>query len=41
MKKNNLHLFNSNLNNKYKSAPFFTRNNDSGEVRSYPTVSKE
>lgn len=42
MKKNtNLNLFNTNLNNKFKSIPFKPRSNDLGEVRYLPPVSKE
>ncbi len=42
MKKNtSLNLFNSSLNNKFKSIPFKTRSNDLGEVRYLPPVSKE
>lgn len=44
MKKNtniNLNLFNSNLNNNYKSIPFNTRYNDTGEIKYLPPVSKE
>jgi len=41
MKNNNLHLFNSNLNNKYKSIPFNIRSSDSGEIKYLPPVSKE
>lgn len=44
MKKNtniNLNLFNSNLNNNYKSIPLNTRYNDIGEIKYLPPVSKE
>jgi hypothetical protein len=41
MKKSYLDIFNSNLNNKYKSIPLKTRSSDMGEIKYLPPVSKE
>ncbi len=41
MERKNLHIFNSNLNNKFKFIPFTTRLNDSGKIKYLPPVSKE
>ena len=37
----NTYIFNSNLNNKYKTIPFNIRSSDLGEVKYMPPVSKE
>lgn len=41
MRKNNLHIFNSNLNNKFKLIPLKTKLNDTGKVKYLPSTSKE
>jgi hypothetical protein len=41
MKKNNLHIFNSNLNNKFKLIPLKTKLSDSGKIKYLPSSSKE
>jgi len=41
MKKNNLQIFNSNLNNKFKLISLETKLNDKGKVKYLPPVSKE
>ncbi len=41
MRKNNLHIFNSNLNNKLKLIPLKTKINDTGKIRYLPSTSKE
>jgi len=40
-RKNNLHIFNSNLNNKLKLIPLKTKLNDTGKIRYLPSTSKE
>lgn len=40
-KKNNLHIFNSNLNNKLKLIPLKTKLNDTGKIKYLPSTSKE
>lgn len=41
MKKNNLHIFNSNLNNKFKFRTLNTKFLDSGKIKYLPPVSRE
>jgi hypothetical protein len=41
MRKNNLHIFNSNLNNKLKLIPLKTKLNDTGKIKYLPSTSKE
>ena len=38
---NKNHIFDSNLNNKFKSIPLKTRTSDMGEIKYLPPVSKE